>query len=128
MLGPILIDELHKTGQNHVLIRETPKGPFVGSLDFKHLDLLHTGLASDVMNPKIYYVHEHDPLSEALHAFFVTNHPLFVVVNSQEEYLGIITIETVLKQLLGHIPGDDFDQYADPSAVAARHTNKTVVK
>lgn len=120
-LGPILIDELHKSGQNHVLVRETAKGPYVGTLDFKHLDLMHTGKVSDVMSPRIYYVHQQDKLGEALHAFFVTNCPVFVVVNSFEEYVGIITIESVLHQLLGHIPGDEFDQYADMTAVAARH-------
>ncbi|MDL2363319.1 MAG: CBS domain-containing protein [Patescibacteria group bacterium] len=121
MLGPILIDELHKSDQNHVLVRESKKGPFVGTLDFKHLDLLHTGSVHEVMNPKVYYLHEQDALSDALHAFFITNHPVFIVVNSFEEYIGIITIENVLKQLLGHIPGDDFEQYANISAVAARH-------
>jgi CBS domain containing-hemolysin-like protein len=126
-LGPILIDELHQSGQNHVLVRESAKGAFVGTLDFKHLDLMHTGLVSDVMNSKVYYLHEKDLLSEALHAFFITNHPVFVVVNSFEEYTGIITIENVLKQLLGHLPGDDFDRYADMQAVAARHPKvKTV--
>lgn len=120
-LGPILIDELHKGGQANVLVRETPKGPFVGSLDFSHLDLRMEGHVSDVMNPTIYYVHENDVLSQALHAFFVTNHALFVVVNSFEEYVGIITVENILRQLLGHVPGDDFDQYDNLSAVAERH-------
>jgi CBS domain containing-hemolysin-like protein len=74
------------------------------------------------MEPTVYYLHENDTLSEALHAFFVTNHPLFVVVDSFEEYVGVVTIENILHTLLGHIPGDDFDQYTDSSAVAARHT------
>jgi hypothetical protein len=34
----------------------------------------------------------------------------------------VVTIEAVLRQLLGHIPGDSFEQYADVAAVAARHT------
>jgi CBS domain containing-hemolysin-like protein len=49
---------------------------------------------------------------------------MFVVINSFEEYVGILSIEKVLKQLLGHVPGDDFDQYANPVAVAARHTKR----
>jgi CBS domain containing-hemolysin-like protein len=120
-VGPILIDEVHKSGQGNVLVRESPKGPFVGTLAFKQLDLQSTGQVKDVMEAAIYYLHENDPLNQALHAFFVTNCSLFVVVNSFEEYVGILTIENVLHQLLGHVPGDDFDQYADIEVVAARH-------
>ncbi|MDB5164910.1 MAG: hypothetical protein JWL89_536 [Candidatus Saccharibacteria bacterium] len=126
-IGPILIDELHKSGQEYALVRASAKGAFVGTLSAKRLGLRTDGRVRDVMDDTVYYVHENDVLSEALHAFFVTNYPVFVVVNSFEEYVGIITVENVLHELLGHIPGDDFDQYADLSAVAARHprTKKT---
>jgi CBS domain containing-hemolysin-like protein len=121
-VGPILIDEIHKSGQGQALVRESRKGDFVGTLSFQQLDLQSTGKVRDIMKSTVYYLHENDSLSQALHAFFVTNCPLFVVVNSFEEYVGILTIENVLRQLLGHVPGDDFDQYADPQLVAARHS------
>ena len=120
-IGPILIDEIHKSGQSSVLVRESKKGPVVGSLAFSQLDLDSKGHIRDIMNSKVYYLHENDSLSEALHAFFLTNQPLFVVVNSFEEYVGIITIESIIKHLMGHLPGSDFDQYANAAAVAARH-------
>lgn len=120
-VGPILIDELHKSGQEYVLVRDAAKGPFVGTLAVQRLGLQSSGQVRDIMETTVYYLHENDILSEALHAFFATNHPLFVVVNSFEEYVGIITVENILRQLLGHVPGDDFDQYADIAAVAARH-------
>jgi len=123
-IGPVLIDEVHKSGQKYVLVRESKKGPFVGTLAFNQLNLQSNGKVKDIMDPTIYYLHENDPLNQALHAFFVTNHSLFVVVNSFEEHAGILTIENVLQQLLGHIPGDDFDQYADSAVVAARHISK----
>jgi CBS domain containing-hemolysin-like protein len=132
-VGPILIDEVHKSGQDYALVRESRKGPFVGTLAFKRLNLQSSGHVRDIMEPRVYYLHESDPLSQALHAFFVTNHPLFVVVDNFEEYIGTLTIENVLRQLLGHIPGADFDQYADLALVAARHekprkSGKTPVK
>jgi CBS domain containing-hemolysin-like protein len=123
-IGPILIDELHKAGQPYVLVREKAKGPVIGALDYTRLGIKSEGRVSDVMDSTVYYLHENDSLSEALHAFFVTNHPVFIVVNSFEEFVGIITVENILLQLLGHIPGQEFDQYADLTAVAARHTNK----
>ena len=120
-IGPILINELHQNGQEQVLVRESAKGPFVGSLRFSQLGIDSKGQVRDIMQPTIYYVHENDSLGDALHAFFVTNHPVFVVVNSAEEYVGIITVEHILRQLVGHVPGDDFDQYSNLEAVAARH-------
>jgi CBS domain containing-hemolysin-like protein len=120
-IGPVLIDDLHKSGQAYALVSDKPKGELIGVLAFSRLSLHSTGQVKDHMQPTVYYLHENDSLSDALHAFFTTNHPVFAVLNSFEEYLGILTIEDVLKELLGHIPGDDFDQYADPKAVAARH-------
>jgi CBS domain containing-hemolysin-like protein len=121
-VGPILIDEVHKSGQPYALVRESAKGPFEGTLFFNQLNIGSSGRVRDIMEPTVYYLHENDALGQALHAFFVTNHSLFVVVDSAEDFAGVLTIADVLKQLLGHVPGDDFDQYADPAIVAARHT------
>lgn len=126
-VGPILIDEMHRSGEEVVLVRETNRGAVVGTLVFSQLDLKTTGKVRDVMDSTVYFVHENDNLSEALHVFFVTNRPMFVVVNNAEEYVGIITVKTMLEQLLGHIPGDDFDQYADAAAVAHRHRKPHIV-
>ena len=123
-VGPILIDELHKAGQKCILVRDKPKGAIVGTLEFKQLGLDSRGLVRNIMSPTVYYLHENDSLADALHAFFITNQPVFVVINSFEEYVGLISVEDMLQQLLGHVPGDDFDQYADPAAVAARHPKK----
>lgn len=121
VIGPVLIDELHKNKQAYALVRETKKGPFVGTLAFDKLNIRSSGEVRDIMDSTVYYLHESDKLNEALHAFFVTNSPLFVVVDSFEEYVGIITIEDILQKLLGHIPGDDFEEYYSSVAVASRH-------
>ncbi|MFI5271341.1 MAG: CBS domain-containing protein [Candidatus Saccharimonadales bacterium] len=120
-VGPVLIDELHKNAQDFVLVRESKKGPFVGTLEYNALDLSSSGKVKELMEPTVYYLHENDSLSEALHAFFVTNHPIFIVINSFEEYIGIITIENIIQKLIGHVPGEDFDQYTDLKAVSLRH-------
>ena len=124
IVGPVLIDELHKLDQLFVLVKDKPKGSIIGILQTNKLGLMSSGQVNEHMDKTIYYLHESDNLSEALHAFFVTNCPLFVVVNSFEEYVGVVTIEAVLRQLLGHIPGDSFEQYRDITAVAARHTKR----
>jgi len=122
IVGPVLIDELHKLDQQFVLVKDKPRGVIIGILQSHKLGLMSSGQVSEHMDKTVYFLHERDSLGEALHAFFVTNCPLFVVVNSFEEYVGIVTIEAILQQLLGHIPGDSFEQYADATAVAARHS------
>lgn len=120
-VGPILVDELHQTGSDHVLVQDSPNAEIVGTLAIHEIGLHTSGRVRDIMDPTVYYLHENDNLREALHAFFVTNHPLFVVTNSFEEYVGILTVQNLLHKLIGHIPGDDFDQYASLRAVAGRH-------
>jgi CBS domain containing-hemolysin-like protein len=120
-VGPILINELYQQGQEFVLVRDSREGPVIGLLECKRLDLKSNGLVRDLMNPAICYLHEQDSLSEALHAFTSTNCPLFVVVNNAAEYTGVVSTQNVLRALLGQMSADDFDQYTDLSAVAARH-------
>ncbi len=127
-IGPVLIDELHKNGQGYMLVRESAKGDFVGLLAFKRLNLKSTGQVKNVMDKEIYYLHADDSLAQALHAFFTTNCPLFVVVDSAGDYVGIITIDIILRQLLGHVPGEDFESYHDMAAVIRRHTKPKVAE
>jgi CBS domain containing-hemolysin-like protein len=46
------------------------------------------------------------------------------VVNSFEEYVGIITMEDVLETMIGKLIVDEFDRYDDLRAVAARAAHK----
>lgn len=120
-IGPVLIDEMHKNAYGYALVRDTPKGDLVGTLAFKQLGIESQGQVQGIMNKDIFYVHENDPLSQALHTFFATHQPLFIVVNSSEEYVGIVTVEGILRQLLGDVRGDGFEDHHDSAAVAARH-------
>lgn len=127
-IGPVLIDELHKNKQGYALVRAEPKSDFVGTLAFKSLGIESHGQVRGTMNKEVFYVHENDPLAQALHAFFATHQPLFVVVNSFEEYVGIITLEGILHQLLGEVPGDGFEDHHSAAAVAARHPKAKKLK
>ena len=120
-VGPVLIDDIHKTGQNYALVKDKKGGEFIGSLAFKILSIESEGKVDDLMRHSVNYLHEEDSLSDALHAFFVTNSPVFVVLNGFGEYVGIVSIDNILERLLGHLPGSDFSQYSDPEAVAAKH-------
>lgn len=126
-VSPAMINELHANGFSRVPVytgdaAEEPQ--FVGTLYLRDLiTLKHSGTVTEVMHKKVYYVHEDHPLEQVLDAFLKTHHHLFIVVNSFEEFVGIITIEDILEQILGCKIVDEFDQYDDVRAVAS-HTAK----
>ncbi len=76
------------------------------------------------MSRKLTYVHEDFTLMRVLQAFLKTKRHLFLVVNSFEELVGIITIEDVLEQMIGRPIVDEFDKYDDLRAVAAAAAKK----
>lgn len=128
-VGPVLIRELHDSGFSRFPVYDSQPGDIVGTLYLRDLiDLKHTGKVSDVMKSDVYYVHEDHPLEQVLDAFLKTQHHLFVVVNSFEEFVGIITIEDILEQILGVKIVDEFDQYDDMRAVAAHQAKAEHVK
>jgi CBS domain containing-hemolysin-like protein len=121
-IGPMLMKDLHDTGHSRFPVYQDKEENIVGTLYLRDLvTLKHTGHVRNVMEQAVYYVHEEYPLEQVLHAFIKTQHHLFIVVNSFEEYVGIITIEDILEQILGCRIIDEFDHYDDLRAVAANH-------
>ncbi len=133
-VSPVMIRDLHDSGFSRFPVHgalssgskadKTAKPPasnIIGTLFLRDLvSLKHSGRVCDVMVADVYYVHEDYPLEQVLDAFIKTQHHLFVVVNSFEEFVGIITIEDILEQILGRKIVDEFDQYDDLRAVAAQ--------
>jgi CBS domain containing-hemolysin-like protein len=119
-IGPILMDELHKSGHSRFPVLEGKPERIVGILHIE--DLLNAkdgGRVSTLMRRPVVYVHEDFRLGQVLHAFFKTHNHLFIVVNEFEEFVGIITIEDIIKQIIGGPILDEFDNYTDLRAVAA---------
>jgi CBS domain containing-hemolysin-like protein len=130
-VGPAMINELHASGLSRFPVYDGSDADsedlkIVGTLHLRDLiTLKHSGTVADVMKKRVYYVHEDHPLEQVLDAFLKTHHHMFVVVNSFEEFVGIITIEDILEQILGAKIVDEFDQYDDVRAVAAHQAKVT---
>ena len=123
--GPVLMGELHATGHSRFPVYEGKHDNIVGVLYLHDLvEKKHTGKVSAIMRAPVRYVHEEFTLFDTLQAFVKTRQHLFVVVNSFEEYVGIITLEDVLEQVIGKQIVDEFDQYDDLRAVAAKAAQK----
>ncbi len=123
-IGPVLMSELHDSGHSRFPVYKVDKAKadtFVGILYLKDLiNVKAGGKVSSHMRNNIVYLHEEQSLHDALQALLKTRQHLFIVVNSFEEYVGIVTSEDILEHIIGHPIVDEFDQYEDLRAVAAR--------
>jgi putative hemolysin len=120
VLGPILMDELYDSQHSRFPVLSENGKSLVGTLFLRDLIAAkHGGIIRDVMNPHLAYIHEDQTLYQVLHAYLTTKHQLFVVIDSEEEYVGIITMDDVIEQIIGHKIEEDFDGYEDKVAVAA---------
>lgn len=118
IIGPILLDELYESKFSRYPVLGEDDA-ITGTLYLRDMvSAKHGGTVRDVMRGQVMYVHEDQTLYQVLHAFLTTKHQLFVVINSSEEYVGIITIDDVVAQVIGHKVEDDFDSYEDRRAVA----------
>lgn len=119
-IGPVLMDELHDSGHSRFPVVEGKAQDIVGTLYLRDmLKARHGGEVSSLVKKDVHYIHEDSSLDQVLRAFLKTKHQLFIVVNSFEEFVGIITIEDVLAQVIGRPIADEFDNYDDLKAVAA---------
>ncbi len=124
-LGPVIMDELYASGHSRFPVYEGKPDTIVGTLYLRDLvTTKHGGAIRSLMKPEVSYVHEDQSLHDVLQAILRTHRQLFIVVNSFEEYVGIITIEDVLEAVIGSPIIDEFDQYDDLRAVAARAANR----
>ena len=131
-ISPVLLDELHKTLHSRFPVFDGEPDNFVGTLFLA--DLTNVGSGKGVRGkvrshivPGVAFVHEKDTLADVLHAFYLTKKQVLIVVNKFEEYLGIVTVDDLLKALLGSTLDYDFDQYDSRSAVASKHNKKPKV-
>lgn len=123
-LGPLTLDELHKTGHSRLPVTNGDIDHIVGMLQLRGLltlDIKKSTTAEKAMDPKVYYIRGDQTLQHALAAFLRTHHHLFVVVNEFRETIGLISLEDVIEALLGRKIIDEFDAHDDLRAVALRN-------
>ena len=123
-LGPLTLDDLHKTGHSRLPVIKGDIDHVIGILNLKNLltlDIKHSSTAEKVMEPKVYYIREDQTLQHALAAFLKTHHQLFVVVNEFRETVGLLSLEDVIEALIGQKIVDEFDAHDDLRAVALRN-------
>jgi len=125
MIGPVLMDELHKSGHSRFPVKHDTPDNIVGTLYIKDvINAQSGGFVKDVMRKDVYYVNQDELLARVLDAFIKTKHHLFLVVNNFEEIVGVISVEDIIEQVLGNQLIDEFDSYDDLRAVAGMQAKK----
>lgn len=124
LLGPLVLDDLHRTGHSRFPVIDGDVDHVVGMLyiqDLLTLDKKRSLTVEKTMEPRFFYIRQDHTLAQALTAFLRTHHHLFVVINEYRETVGLISLEDVLEVLLGRKIIDEFDAHDDLRAVAARN-------
>lgn len=124
LLGPLVLDNLHKTGHTHFPVMDGDIDHLVGILHIYSLFTLENKkslLVKDVMEPRVFYIHEDQTLEDALAACIKYRRHLLVVVNEYRETVGVITIEDAIIQLTGRKIIDQFAEHDNLRAVAERN-------
>ena len=125
LLGPLVLDDLHKTGHSRFPVIDGDIDHVVGMLHIHELftlDAKRSSLTAEkAMEPKVFYIREDQTLEHALAGFLRTHHHLFIVINEFRETVGVISLEDVIEALLGRRIVDEFDAHDDLRAVAERN-------
>ena len=121
ILGPLALDELHKTGHTRFPVIEGDIDHIVGILHIQDLLIAtakKTPTVAEAMDVKVFYIRQDQTLQHALNAFIRTHHHLFIVVNEYRETVGVVSLEDVMEALLGREIVDEFDAHDDLRKVA----------
>ncbi len=126
LLGPLVLDDLHKTGHSRFPVTDNDIDHVVGMLHIQDLLILdgrqRSSTAEKAMEPRVFYIREDQTLQHALAAFLRTRHHLFIVVNEFRETVGLLSLEDIMEALLGRKIIDEFDMHEDLRAVAKRNS------
>lgn len=127
LVGPLVMDDLYKTGHSHFPVLDGDIDHIVGILHIHTLMTIHdkdSKTVKEMMEPRVFYIHEDQALEHALSACIKHRRHLLVVINSYRETVGVITIEDAVEQLIGRKIVDEFVDHDDLRAVAERNPNK----
>jgi len=126
VLGPLVLDDLHKTGHSRFPVTDGDIDHVVGILYIRDLLKIDgskkkTPKVKQVMDENVCFIREDHDLKQALVAFLKTQKLLFVVINEFRETVGVLSLEDVLEALLGKKINDEFEKHSNLRAVAERN-------
>jgi len=124
ILGPLVLDGLHKTGHSCFPVTYGTIDQIVGVLylaDVLTIDTTrkHTALVETAMDKRVLYIHRDRPLVEALSILLEAHRHVLIVVDDEGKTAGLLTLGDIIKALFGyrlthqHYESDDRNAAAD---------------
>lgn len=105
LLGPLVLDDLHRSGHNRFPVVRKGLDAVVGILDITDLlDLSaskSTPTAEEVMSPQAPRIEADEPLPSALAMLQQSRQHMLVVVDGDGKTVGLVTLADVTRSLLG---------------------------
>lgn len=119
-VGPILLSELHSTGQDCFGVIDK-SGDIKGVISLGQLvEMKAGGLVKEVMDKDLVYIKNDWLVPKAAAAYLQTKHKIFLTVDHKEKVVGIIGFDTLLSSLLGASGETDGElNYRQASDIAA---------
>jgi CBS domain containing-hemolysin-like protein len=119
-IGPILLDQLHKSGQSSFLVYKDKKENIIGSLSLRDaIAAKQGGRVFDLVRGDLTFVNEDFTLRQVFTALQKTDQYVAVVINKFEEFVGMITLSDLIKELLGDSEDEAVLHYDNRTEVAA---------
>lgn len=117
-IGPVLLDQLHKHRQQAFFVYKDDPEHIIGSLSMSDArSAKQGGRVLDLVRSDLTYVHEDYSLHEVLSVFQESGQQIVLVINSFEEFVGQISFEALIRELLGELESPPVS-HGDRSAVA----------
>ncbi len=99
-IGPILLDELHKSKQLFIpVVNENEDQEVVGMINLSTIDISSARHISDLMDTNIEYLNEDDNLEDALKKISLTGYQVFIVLDKKQRVFGLITFNNIVNEL-----------------------------
>ena len=104
LLGPLVLDDLHKTGHSVFPVTDGGIDQVVGVLSiagFLSLDSKRSITAEKAMTPHVERISETASLRAAMQQFVRSHQHLLIVVNDERETVGVVSLHDVMTALFG---------------------------
>jgi len=106
MLGPLVLDDLHKSGHSHFPVIDGSLDRIVGILhinDYLTIDTTkkHTSKAESAMDANILTAAESTSLEQALQMLLEAHHHTMIVTNHDGTTVGLVTLHDILREAFG---------------------------
>lgn len=105
MIGPLVLDDLHKTGQSSFVVRDGDIDHIIGTLhihDLVNLNNKTSATARDLMTHAVNYIDQESTIAEALDALVKTQAAMLVVRSKDDQTTGLFSLADASKVLLGN--------------------------